>query len=612
MFSIRRISLVLLLLLPCQKLYSIEVQIDGVTGELLDNVRAVLSLEQKKNDPRLSRSRIKRLHKQAPDEIKQALKPFGYYNVKITSKLKRPSAQQKVWIAQYKIDLGEPLKITVKKNISGDANQDKVFKKQWDDLPVEEDDQLNMPKYETAKRILRNLAEERGYFDAEFTQNEIRIDEQAYTASVLLSFDSKRRYRFGEVNFKQDKFKFDKSFLQRFSNFKPGDYYTTSALLAFRNALTNSQYFDRVDVEMARSSPTDDLRLPVEVSLIPRKPNKYSASIGYGTDTGVRGSLGWERRYINRYGHRFSLKGEWAERRKSATARYYIPTGEQIDDFLAITTGYKDETTETPSDSETLLLGISKNHRATRFGTKVSEIIGIEYRDEKYDIGNGSDTGHSRLLMPHISWSYLKRDDPIYTRRGHKIQLDMRGALSSVGSNTSFLQTHLNAIFIYPLLKKGRLIARGEAGYSDISLVDGDFHDLPPSIRFFAGGDRSVRGYDYEVLGPTKTICKQEETKNEDGEVVETKEVCNDIVIGGKHLLVGSLEYEHKILEKWSLAVFFDVGNAMNGFSESLKQGTGVGVHWHSPVGLIRLDVATALSEGDYPVRLHIRIGPDL
>jgi translocation and assembly module TamA len=592
MFSIlsKRISLVLLLLL-CHSLYAsnctVDVQIDGVKGELLDNVRAVLSIEQKKNDPNLLCRHIRRLHKQAPDEIKRALQPFGYYDVNVTPDL-NPTAKRKVWKAHYKIELGKPLKIKAEIKISGDAEQDEVFKKQLEDFPVKDDEQLNHPNYETAKRILRNLAEERGYFDAEFTKNEIRIDEQAYTANVLLFFDSKRRYRFGDIIFKQDEDKFDNSFLQRFSSFEPGDYYTSSALLAFKKALINSQYFERADIDMARTSSTEDLRLPVKVNLVPRKPNKYSASIGYGTDTGVRGSLGWERRYITRSGHRFSAKAEWAERRKSATGRYYFPWGKQIDDFLAITAGYKDETTDT-SESETLLLGISQNHKPTRFGTKLTEIIGIEYRDEKYKIG--SDTGHSKLLMPYISWSYLKRDNPIYTRRGHKIQLDMRGALSGVGSNTSFWQAHLNSIFIHSVLTDGRVIARGEVGYSEISLLNGDFHDLPPSIRFFAGGDRSVRGYDYEALGPT----------NEEGEV-----------IGGKHLLVGSLEYEQKILEKWSLAAFFDVGNAFNGFSEPLKQGAGVGARWHSPVGLIRVDVATALSENSYPIRLHIRVGPDL
>jgi translocation and assembly module TamA len=590
-FITRRFGLVLLLLGLCHSLYAnhnpVQIQIEGVKGELLDNVLASLSLEQQKNHQHMSASRIRRLHKQAPDEIKQALKPFGYYDVNVTSKLKRPSAKRKMWKARYVIKLGEPLKLqAVEININGDAEDDSVFQEKLAALPVKKGDTLNHPHYETAKRILRNIAEERGYFDAQLTQHEIRIDEQAYTASILLSFDSKRRYRFGEVIFEQDLF--DRSFLARFLTFKPGDFYTGRALLAFQNTLTNSEYFDRVEVERAPTSSTEDLRLPVNVILEPRKANKYSAGIGYGTDTGVRGSLGWERRYFNRYGHRFSANTRLSEKYRTATARYYIPRGLHVDDFLAITAGYKYEITDT-SKSELLLAGISKNHPVTWFGTDLSEIIGIEYRDERYEVG--SDKGHSQLLMPYLNWSYMKADDPIYTRRGHKIQLKMRGALSGVGSNTSFWQSYLKAALIFPVLKNGRVIARGEVGYSEISLLDGDFHDLPPSIRFFTGGDRSVRGYDYEALGP----------KNEEGEV-----------IGGKHLLVGSLEYEHKILDKWSLAVFSDIGNAFNGFSESLKQGAGVGVRWHSPVGLIRVDVATALKEDGLPLRLHIIIGPDL
>jgi len=195
------------------------------------------------------------------------------------------------------------------------------------------------------------------------------------------------------------------------------------------------------------------------------------------------------------------------------------------------------------------------------------------------------------LLMPYINWSYIKADDRLYTRRGHKVQFEMRGALDNIGSNTSFWQARLNGTLIQQIFKKGRVIARGDSGYSFISLLEGNFHELPPSMRFFAGGDRSVRGYDYQTLGP----------KNE-----------QDQVIGGKYLLVGSLEYEHKILDKWHLATFFDIGNAFNGFSESLKQGTGLGIRWQSPVGLIRVDLAAALSEMDYPLRLHITMGPDL
>jgi translocation and assembly module TamA len=602
-FNVQRFGTLLFIFLLslnlCHSLYAahitVQISIDGVKDKLLiKNVLAYLSLEQQKNHPRLSVKRIQRLHKQAPKEIQQALQPFGYYQVKVTSELKRPQNGQIGWQARYLLDLGKPLKVKdVDIVLSGDAKDDKIFKKQLDNFPVKSGDTLNHPNYEKGKRLLRNLAEERGYFDAKFTQHEIRFDEQAYSANILLSFETKRRYRFGLVTFKQNFF--DKFLLQRFLTFKSGDYYTGSALLAFKNALTHSDYFEEVEVEMARSSVTDDLLIPMDVTLKRREANKYTAGIGYGTDTGVRGSLGWKRRYVNRHGHRFEAKAELSEIRRSVTTRYEIPTmGDpesllKTDNFFSITAGYKDEHTDT-SESEVLLLGVSQHHSRHIFSNiPLSEVIGIEYRDEKYTIG--SDSGHAKMLMPYVNWSYVKADNRIYTLRGHKIQLGVRGALSDVGSNVSFLQTRLKGIWIQKILKNGRVIARGDIGYSIISLLEGEFHDLPPSIRFFAGGDRSVRGYDYETLGP----------KNLEGQV-----------IGGQNLLVGSFEYEHKILDKWSLATFYDVGNAFNGFSEPLKLGAGFGVRWQSPVGLIRIDVATALREENYPVRLHITVGPDL
>jgi translocation and assembly module TamA len=117
------------------------------------------------------------------------------------------------------------------------------------------------------------------------------------------------------------------------------------------------------------------------------------------------------------------------------------------------------------------------------------------------------------------------------------------------------------------------------------------FSELPSSMRFYAGGDQSVRGYSYNSLGP----------KDVNGEV-----------IGGPNLLVGSLEYEYQILEKWSLAAFYDVGNAMDGFDGPYFSGAGIGAHWKSPIGLIRLDVAVALTPEDRHLQLHVIIGPDL
>ena len=121
-------------------------------------------------------------------------------------------------------------------------------------------------------------------------------------------------------------------------------------------------------------------------------------------------------------------------------------------------------------------------------------------------------------------------------------------------------------------------------------LTTEQFRQLPPSIRFFAGGDRSIRGYDYQALGPV----------NENGDVT-----------GGNSLLVGSVELEYRFLEKWAGAVFFDAGNAFDDFSGRVATGTGFGARWISPVGMVRVDVGFGLQKEGNPVRLHLSIGPD-
>jgi translocation and assembly module TamA len=112
-------------------------------------------------------------------------------------------------------------------------------------------------------------------------------------------------------------------------------------------------------------------------------------------------------------------------------------------------------------------------------------------------------------------------------------------------------------------------------------------------VRFFAGGDTSVRGYAYKSLGPTDPFGN---------------------VVGGENLLVGSIELDQLIADNWALAAFIDSGNAYDELKEfDTATGVGVGIRWFSPLGPIRFDVAVPLEQGapdDY--RIHITLGPDL
>jgi translocation and assembly module TamA len=191
------------------------------------------------------------------------------------------------------------------------------------------------------------------------------------------------------------------------------------------------------------------------------------------------------------------------------------------------------------------------------------------------------------MLQPNASWLYLETDNRLISTRGWRAQLDVRGSNEALASDVTFGQARAQAKIIQPLGARGRIVARLDVGSTWIE----DFSTLPSSLRFYAGGDQSVRGYAYNSLGP----------KDEGGNV-----------IGGPRLLVGSVEYEHRILEKWSLATFFDSGNAVDSFDGPYFNGAGVGVHWRSPIGLIRLDVAWALTLEDRPWRVHFVIGPEL
>lgn len=553
----------------------LEVTVEGVSGALRENILAALSIQQQKTNADLSPDRLRFLHHQAAQEIRVALQPFGYYQARVQSELLK---QGSGWHARYRVDPGAPLKVgLLDVRLIGAGRDDPELVKLVEAFPLQQGDTLNHARYEAGKEALQKSAAQRGYFDARLTLHEVRVDMEKYSAQVVLHYDTGIRYQFGELSFQQEGFSED--FLRRFVPFKTGDPYSTDRLLELQTALSDSDYFTRVEVaprrEQARAGS-----IPVVVRLEPKKPNKYAFGIGYGTDTGARASAAWERRRINEHGHRLDAKAEVSQISYRLTGGYRIPIGNPRTDQLAFTASAVDEETGA-QQNQTATIGVSQ----TRARGAWLQILSLNFQHELYQVGDVE--GRADLLIPGASWSRTQADSRSYTTHGSRVQLDVRGATEGLLSDTSFLQGHAQGKLIRKLGSAGRLLLRGNLGYTQVA----DIETLPVSIRFFAGGDQSVRGYDYRTLGP----------RNAAGEV-----------IGGKYLLVGSAEYEHRIKEKWGAALFYDAGNALNELSDPLRHSVGVGVRWRSPVGLVRVDVAAPLSESEDSVRLHLTIGPDL
>lgn len=555
---------------------TVQVRISGIEGEPLRNAEIFLGLYQQRQAPSLSEARIRTLHRKAPQQLAQALQPFGYYRPVIQSELQQLDATH--WQASYHVIPGPPLPIhSVDFRISGAGSDDPEFSRLRDTLPLRAGHTLNHAEYEDSKTAFSRSAIERGYFDARFTEHEIKVDLDAYRADIVLHFDTGERYRFGSLSFRDDLIKPD--LLVRYSPFTPGDPYNNKDLIDLQRALSDSDYFHNVEVHPLRGQGAD-YSIPIEIQLTPRKRNKYTFGLGYGSDSGIRGMLGWEMPRVNRHGHRFESELRASEIGDSARLRYHVPIHDPRTDQLVYGWSRVREKTDT---STTLVYSASAAmiHARGRW----HESLAVDYHKERYSVAN--DSGSITLVMPNTSWSRIWAASRLQPRRGMGLRFELRASSKLLLSDIDFMQVRTHGKLILPLGARGRVLLRGDAGTTAIAPVE----ELPASVRFFTGGAQSVRGYAYQSLGPADSQGK---------------------VIGGKHLLVGSAEYEYTLRGKFSAALFYDAGNALDGLDDPLKHGAGFGLRWQSPIGPVRIDLASALSLDKQPWRLHINIGPDL
>lgn len=560
------------LLSPAARAAEPVIDFVGVSEALRQNMRAGLSLTTETCEA--PAWRVKRLFRRADDELSRAARALGYYQIKLEKKLQFKPA---CWQATFTIDPGKPIlldQVTIR--IEGEAEDDPAFKKLLQNTPVHPGSPVHHGQYETLKGEIENLASERGYFDGLFIRRELRVEPAANRASILLHYRSGPRYRISTLELDQQTYA--PELLERYLKIKVGDPYDATAIAALHRALADSGYFELVSVKPDYEGAVDG-KIDVRVALEPIKRTAYRAGIGAATDTGPRLSLAWDRRRVNRLGHRLQSKLTLSSVDSSLGIEYLIPMQEPHIDQLSIRAGYRELDTDTTVSNTTTIglrtLGMRGDWNETRYIDWVSE-----------DSLIGDEDTSATLLVPGISWSRTQADQRMRPRKGSRLNLELRGSYASALSDVSFAQLLASGKWIRPL-GKGRLLLRGDTGIS----LTADFTDLPASYRFFAGGDQSVRGYEYQALGP----------EDSDGDVV-----------GGRYMLSTSIEYEYPIQGAWSAALFVDAGNAFDGWSDGLKQSAGIGLRWRSPVGPIRLDLAIPNDQSRDSFRIHFSMGPDL
>ena len=579
-FLLSRSFLLFALLLPfvCWSEVNLTVRISGVRGELLNNVRAHLSIERRKSEKTLKARWVQVLHKDAPDEIRAALEPFGYYNVQINSSLDLISGR---WIAHYEIDPGKPVRISsLDLRFLGEGAGTESLEEAVKSIPLKIGDILDHARYEQAREELVGAAMQMGYAKATPSVARVLVHPRSNTAEVTLHVDTGRRYFFGPVRIHQDFL--DQSLVQKFVTIRTGDPYNSGELLAFQQGLQATDWASVVRVE-PRFEEAPEGQVPLDVTLQPSKRNRFLFGIGYETDIGPRGSFRWNHRRINSAGHHSEVSLNLSQVRRNLRGTYFIPVIDPLTDRLAPSAQYEyEETSDTRRNTFEGEVGLIRQSLDGKDFYKGF----LELRSEESRV-SGEPEVRTHLLSIGVTRRFTELEQSVFPQSGLHVHTDLRGASSALVSDTSYLRLILGGKKLFPVGGNGRIRLHGELGTSAVA----SFEDYPTSLRFFAGGDNSVRGYDYKSLGP----------EDENGNV-----------IGGKHLLVLGTEYEHRVDRQWALAGFVDAGNAYNDELDKLYIGAGVGIRWLSRFGSLRVDFAWPVSEDEVEFRdgiIHLGFG---
>ena len=527
-----------------------------------------------------SADNLRRYAATAVGQAQEALRALGYYSPMIDWRIEQGDSDSTASLI-LSIAPGEPVLVKSRTvEIRGAAASDDRFTSDLPEHPAE-GDILNHGQYASLRDTIQTRARRRGYFDGRFVTRTLEVDPASRSATVTLIYESGERYRLGEVTFEEGHW-FEIGLLEDFVTFEPGIPYHSDEVARLNRDLQNSGYFAGVDIDASPASAEEGV-IPVRVGLTRREARSVAAGVGFSTDVGPRFRGNWREHWINPMGHRRGAQTELSAPRQNVGAWYELPLDPPMTDSIRLSAGYQREDIE-DVESELLTLGQQWKHQLDNGWLQVAS---IRWEGERFRIGD-DDPEQSSLLLPGLGYSKLQADSPLDPSRGYRIQFDVTGSHRAVISDVDILHANVLVKGLCTLADNHRFLSRFQFG----GVATNRFSDVPPSLRFFAGGDQTVRGYGYETLSPRNS---------------------EDVAIGGRYLMVGSVEYQYEFTENWRVAAFVDEGNAMDDLSDPLATGAGVGIRWISPVGPLRLDVAKGLDPefgGEW--RVHFSMGPEL
>ncbi len=575
-----RWSFCFLLLLPVAATgATLKYSVAGIKGKSLRNVEAYLGPPPETDSDRLN------FISAARTKVENALQALGYYQPDITLTVQRTDP---VWALDIQVQQGEPVRIRdIDIQILGPASDDEDITRLLDNIGFAAGDPLHHGHFEDFRKRLLSTGQQQGYLNGKITQSRVAVQVEAGTADVSITYASGPRFRFGEILY--DKALIDPQLFDSLSTVEPGEYFEQSKLRKLQSSLQQTNYFSSVIVQPVRKRINRG-QVPIEVRLQAAKRHSFEVGVGYSTDTEERVSMTWRTPKINRYGHSQITRVEYSPVNPSGRFTYSIPITDPLTDVAQLWLRLE-ENEYGDLKSQQLETGARREKKQDAWVYSYS-LRGLR---ESWDAWY-NDLENDYLLLGGIVSSRKYQGSVVDPSGGFSQLYTLEGGSEALASDIDLLRMTAEFRYIVTPWQRHRFVGRAELGA--VEIASGDRSNLAPSLSFFAGGSQSIRGYAYQSVGVDEYVQRADGT---------TKK----LVVGGDRLVVGSLEYQYYFTDTWRGALYVDGGDAFDEGDFDARVGAGFGIHYITPVGAFRVEIANSVSENNPSWYFHLTIGAE-
>lgn len=534
----------------------------------LKNVKSALrNLKQLHLSDSTDEESVISIYQEATKAIEEALKPFGYFHTHIK---KRYTLSRHHWSMTFDIKLGKPSHVNhLNIKLVGQGAHDQRFKKLQSHFPLKVGKRFRLGDFNDTNDSMFELAADRGYFSAKMISNNITVNLPKKTVRVDTTFDTGPRSRFGHTTF--SKTPLNEKFLRKFLNYRIGQYYNSRRTQNTQNNLNNTNYFSQVIVgpQIDKHSTTT----PINIKLKMNKRKQYLFGLGYGTDTGIRGTLGLKYNWLNQWGHygEINAQGSWVN--YSIVAGYHMPWPNPTQDLVSVLAGFG-HLNLNAGDSTSQKISLIYRHAIQHWIFS----FGINALNERYNIRNLPKTT-ARMFYGNANASYYSVRNHINPTTGYRILFNFAGTPNALSTTSGFFQTKAGFKWVWMFLKNEQFVTRMTYANTFIPNIN----NLPLSLQLLAGGANTVRGYSYQSIGP------------------------------GRLMATGSVELRQRLFSQLYITGFYDYGNVSNTSPfQNMNTSAGTGLVFRSPIGIIETGLAWKIKRGSHSPKFYVSMGPEL